>query len=364
MKILLAGGGSGGPVVPLLAIAQEIKNQHPKAEFLLVGTSKGPERRLAQKTNMAFTAITAAKLRRYFSLYNFLLPFLLVLSFFQAIKILKVFKPNCVVGAGGFVQVPVAWAAWFLKIPVLLHQQDVVPSLANKLCQLVAKKITVSLEVSLKDFTGFWPVFYKKIRSEKVIYTGNPVREFNVEKKPEALKTFGLSDELPTLLVLGGGQGSEFLNNLVIKALPALTKIVQVLHSTGKQNLENFPKHKNYFPVSFLDNMGEAYTASDMVLSRAGVSTIAELSFFSKVSIIIPLLDTHQEDNGDYLDFYHAAVVMRQNIALPELLTQVIRRLLFKHELQKTLKTNIHKLMPHNSSTLVAKEVIKLSIHD
>src|SRR5579864_4564887 len=144
MKILLVGGGSGGPVAPLIAVADHIQMAHPKAEFLLVGTNSGPERQMAAAAGIGFKHITTGKLRRYFSLKNLGSPFLTLFGFFQSLRILKKFRPDCVFGTGSFVQVPMVWAAWFLKIPVVLHQQDILPSLANRLCQMVAKKITVT----------------------------------------------------------------------------------------------------------------------------------------------------------------------------------------------------------------------------
>ena len=138
MKILLVGGGSGGPVAPLLAVAGEIKKHHPKAQFLLIGTKAGSERIIAVNSGGDFKFIKGGKLRRYFSWKNFISPLLVASGLYQSFKILKSFKADCVFGSGSFVQVPVVWAAWLLRIPVVLHQQDVRPSLANQLCQWCA----------------------------------------------------------------------------------------------------------------------------------------------------------------------------------------------------------------------------------
>ncbi len=159
--ILLAGGGTGGSVSPLLAVATELKQLEPAVKFLFVGTRNGPERLMSEKANIAFVSIPAGKYRRYFSLKNFLTPILILAGLVKSLLILKKYKPACVFGCGSFVQVPVIWAAWMYNIPIIIHQQDIIPSLANSLCQIVAKKITVAFEISIKDFSSDLGIFYK-----------------------------------------------------------------------------------------------------------------------------------------------------------------------------------------------------------
>lgn len=361
MNILLVGGGTAGSVSPLLAVAEEIKLNYPKANFLLVGTKTGPEKTMAESAGLDFVSIPAGKLRRYFSLRNFLVPFLVLAGFFKALKILKKFRPDCVFGAGSFVQVPVVWAAALKKIPVALHQQDVRPSLANNLCQIPAKKITVSFEASLTDFSSGFGLFYKKHRTEKVVLTGNPFRaEIKQATRQEALKKFGLKNDLPALLVLGGGTGAEFLNNLIASSLPQLARTVQILHSTGK-NKTAANAAENYHPYEFIVDMGSAYAAADIVLCRAGLSTITELSNLEKVSIIVPLPQSHQELNAALLARRRAAIVATQNRLTPELLVELVRKLLFEHQFQQNLKTNIGKIMPKNAAKKIAEIITKLA---
>ncbi len=360
MRILLVGGGSGGPVAPLLAVAEQIKRDHPKAEFLLVGTRTGPERQMAGQANIPFVAIVAGKWRRYFSLANFLTPFFVVAGFFSALKIISNFKPDCVFGAGSFVQVPVVWAARLRGVPVVLHQQDILPGLSNRICQYAAKKITVTFEGSLTDFSSGLGLFYEKNKA-KIVLTGNPFRrELAGATKEQGQSFFRLKNDLPALLVLGGGTGALFLNELVEKSLPELCRVVQVIHSTGRQKGLAL-KHENYRGFEFISDMAKAYAAADIVLCRAGLSTITELSNLGKVAIVVPMPDSHQELNAFLLYRQQAAIVLDQNELTSGGLIKVIRRLLFEHQLQQELKKNIAGVMPKNSAQKIADIIVKLA---
>ena len=360
MRILLAGGGTGGPVSPLLAVAEEIKKIAPSAKFCFVGTKKGPERQMVQSFKIPFYNIPAGKLRRYYSWQNFISPLFIAAGFIKSLYLLKKIKPDCVFGAGSFAQVPLIWAAWVLKIPSLIHQQDIIPSLANKLCQMPASKITVTFQESLKDFSNNLGLFYFKHKVDKLVCTGNPIKApLKAISKHVALEYFHLSKDLPVLLVLGGGTGSLFINKLIADSLPKLGQIVQIIHSTGK-NKGQVAETLSYKPFEFIDRMDMAFAAADIVLSRAGLSTISELSFYKKTAIIIPLPRTHQIANAEYLEFKQAALVMPQELMTPEALIYVTRRLLFKYELQEKSSKNIGTIMPHDASEKIAKIIIKL----
>ncbi len=361
MRILLVGGGSGGPVSPLLAVAEHIKQTHPKASFLFIGGKIGPESQMAGRAGIPFVSITSGKFRRYFSWTNFSSPFLVIVGFFQALKILKEFRPNCVFGTGSFVQVPVIYAARFLKIPVAIHQQDLVPGLANKLCQFAAEKITVSFEDSLANFSENLGLFYKKRKTDKIVLTGNPFREeLSKGSKVRAEKEFHLNSNFPTLLVIGGGTGSAFLNELILASLPSLTKTVQIIHSTGGRKIK-FKSQENYHAFEFINNMADAYAAADFVLPRAGMSTITELSNLKKLGIIIALPNTHQETNAWYLMRQRAAIILPQAQASPEILSNLVRKLLFAHDTQKLLQSNMAKIMPQSATEKISEIIIKLA---
>ena len=359
LKILLAGGGSGGSVSPLLAVAKTLKTVETHVEFLFVGGRKGPEKQMAENAELEFVAVSSGKFRRYFSLKNFFTPFLILAGLIASFRILWQFKPAVVFGAGSFVQVPVIWAAWILRIPCVIHQQDLVPSLANRLCEPFVKNITVCFEKSITDFSSGLGLFYTKKTSDKVVLTGNPFREELLGKeKNKALKAFGLKGDLPVLLVLGGGTGSDFLNRLIEKALPELARSVQILHSWGTRSPKSL-EQKNYKGLPFISDMASAYAAADLVVSRAGLSTLSELSALGKVSIIIPMPHTHQEYNAALLSALNAALVFDQTELNEQVFVRIIRKVLFDYPLQQTLAKNISKIMLKNSAEKISKIILK-----
>lgn len=361
MRIMLVGGGTGGPVVPLLAVQQRIKKTHPQAQFLLVGANTGPERQFAEKYGLKFVSVNSGKWRRYFSPLNILAPFQTLLAFFKALRLIKRFKPNVVFAAGGYVSVPIMYAAWLLRRKIIIHQQDVFSSMSNKIIAPIADKITVSFENSMKDFSldsGFGP--FRK-RDNRIVWTGNPVREeLYVQKDLQQTKAeWNLNPDMPVLLLLGGATGALALNEIILQALPELVKFVQIIHSTGKSKGINF-SHENYHPYELITDMADAYAVSDLVVSRAGLSTITELSALAKVSIIIPIPDSHQEYNAFALGLLDAAICLNQKTLNAEHFIAVIRKVLYDGERQRELRENIYNVMPHDATEKLAKIITDL----
>jgi len=353
MRIVLTGGGTGGSVTPLLAIAEEIRKQKSEAKFLFIGTRAGyPEKEMIKNYDFSFCQIFCGKLRRYFSWQNFFDPFLVFLGFCQSLFILKKFKPIFIISAGGYVAVPVVLAGWFLKIPSLIHQQDIIPSLTNKILSPFAKKITVSFEKSLADFP-----------KNKTVLTGNPIRKFILNgDKERAIQKFNLEKNLPTLLVLGGGTGALFINNLIGQILSELTKFCQIIHLTGKDKLkiENCKlKINRYYAYEFLtEEVTDAYAVADLVISRAGMNVLSELSVLGKPTIIIPIPDSHQEENAQYFQEKGAALVLDQKELTGEKLLNEIRELLGNKKKQNQLSENIKKIMLTNAAQKITAQIL------
>jgi UDP-N-acetylglucosamine--N-acetylmuramyl-(pentapeptide) pyrophosphoryl-undecaprenol N-acetylglucosamine transferase len=318
-KILLVGGGTGGSITPLLAMRSEIKKKEPETEFLFIGPKNDDvAEELVRKEGISYQSIYAGKWRRYFSLKNLISPFLTIFGFFQSLKIIKNFKPDMVLSAGSFTSVPVGIAAWFLRVPLFIHQQDIIPSLTNRLLTPFAYKITVSLPPSLKDFPA-----------KKTILTGNPVRqELLNASEEEAKKFFSLKPNLPVILVLGGGKGAAFINQLIFDLLPELTSFSQVIHLTGKGKSRVF-QNENYHQFEFLDKeMSLAYKVADIVICRAGMGTLSELSFLGKPAIVLPIPHTHQEANAYYFLEKKAVRALFREEQTKENLLKEIRHLL------------------------------------
>ncbi len=351
MRILLVGGGTMGSVSPLIAVYEKIKKAKPKTKFLFLGTKGGPEKNGVESYDIDFREIYSGKLRRYFSWRNFFDPLLVVMAFFQSFFIILKFRPQAIMIAGSFVGVPVAWAAWLLRVPVLIHQQDIIAGLANKLMANTAKKISVSFDVSLKDF---FPA--------KTVLTGNPVREEFYSCNPDRGRAlFKLKDNMPVLLVVGGGTGAAAINMLMEKSLSDLIKFCQVIHVTGRGKKTEF-RDENYHQFEFLTNeMTEAFCAADAVVSRAGMSTLSELIILAKPTILIPMADTHQEYNAQYFQRNNAVVNLSQKSLTKDLFVEIAREVLFDQGKRQNLERNISKMMKPDGADEVARLLLEIS---
>ncbi len=304
MKVLFTGGGTLGSVTPLLAIAEAYEDQDKGTEFVWIGTKTGPEFALIDGFGMDFYAISSGKLRRYISLKNFADLFRIVAGFFQSIVLLRRLRPDVVISAGGFVAVPVIWAAGLLRLRVHIHQQDIRPGLANRLCLPFATSVSVAFERSLEDYAKYEPS-----------WTGNPVRKTMFDGDAQVARhAFGLEEGTPTLLVLGGGTGAVSLNSLVLEAAAGVTEFAQILHVTGKgKGEEGTSSIPRYHAVEFLTGaMKHAYAVADLVVTRAGMGTLTELAALGKPTIIIPMPNSHQEENADFFAAYGKIPVLEE----------------------------------------------------
>ena len=358
MKVILSGGATGGSVTPLLSVANELnKKIQGNVDFLFIGTKKGyPERVLVERSEMEYHGIHSGKLRRYFAWQNFLDPFKIILGFFESLFILLKYRPDVIFSAGGFVSVPLIWAGFFLGIPTVIHQQDIRPSLSNKLTSCLAKKITVSFKKSLNDFP-----------KTKTILTGNPVRkEILLGNKERAIKRFNLERNLPTILVIGGGTGAEKINQLIFSIIPQLVEFCQVIHLTGKDKLSRFAGSRTagkinsrYHSYEFLtEEIADAYAAADLVISRAGSNVLAELAALKKAAIVVPLPKTHQEQNADYLHD-HGILTMSQESLEPEIFAAMIEENIFNLEKLQKLGQNISNIWQTDGAGKIAEFILK-----
>lgn len=351
MKILFSGGGTMGSVSPLVAVYEKIKKDNNQVDFLFIGSSSGPEKKAVESYKIPFKAIASGKLRRYFSWQNLIDPFRIFMGFIQSFFIILKFKPNVVMIAGSFIGVPVAWAAYILRVPVLIHQQDIIAGLANKMMANFSKRITISYEPSINDFSA-----------SKTVLTGNPVREeFYVCNPQKGRDIFGLKEDLPVLLILGGGTGSQALNQTVAESLNDLLQFVQVIHITGRDKKINI-EADNYHQFEFLTHeMTDAICAADLVVTRAGMSTLSEMIILGKPVVIIPMPDSHQEYNASYFQKNNAAIVLSQKSLNKEVFVGTIKELFFEKYRRDNLSRNISKIMDFSAAEKVVNELMSIA---
>lgn len=354
MKILFAGGGTLGPVTPLLAVIDEIGRLRPDIECVFVGTQVGPERRLVEEAGVRFLPLDAPKLRRYMDVRTLLAPLHFLRALWNADRLLAAEKPLLLVGAGGYVQVPLGIAAKLRGINVLVHQQDVVASLSNKLLAPLADAITATFDVSLNDFSKM-----------KTTVIGNPVRRLIEEgDRARGLRTLGFTGERPVVLALGGGTGSVFLNQKMTDALPHLTGFADVAHLTGLEKASAPPQlaHPDrYHQMEFLGaDMAHVLAAADVVICRAGLGTLTELAALEKAVILVPIADSHQEKNAELVVERGGARMFRERELSPEALVTAVRDLQKRPEDARRLGAALHALFQPHAREALAEKILSL----
>ncbi len=340
MKIILSGGGTLGPVVPLLAIAEIYKKYNPAVEFIWVGTKNGPEKELVTQQKILFYSIIAGKWRRYFSLWNIVDFFKIILAFFSSLILLWQEKPDLLISGGGFVSVPLHWAGWLLGIPTWIHQQDVEFGLANRLMAKAADKITTALRESVALYPG---------KSE---WLGNPVRDLTVDDLTAARARFGIPTGAPVIFAVGGGTGSMAVNRLIMESVPAWPRTWHISHLTGRERPAElnesaagvFPNYHVY--KFFTTEMKDAYAIADVVVARAGFATITELAALKKAAVLIPMTGTHQEANVQKLLKENAVLVLNQNYSNGLKLAQMVKELIENSSTRAKLGRRLNEILP------------------
>lgn len=354
-KVILSGGGTGGSVTPILAIAAAMARDSRNLEFIFVGTEAGPEKDMVlsfKELDIKFLALPAGKWRRYFSLNNFFDLFKIISAFFKSRQLIKNEKPDLIITAGSFASVPLVYAAVCKKLPILVHQQDVKPGLANKLMAPFARVITVVFEKSLVDY------------GPKAVLTGNPIIIPESLVWPEEVpEHFSVKDK-PLVLFIGGGTGAVALNDLVFKAKDKLQDKARLVHLTGRGKTGS-EFSSDYIPLEFLDNEGvlSLMEKADVVVSRCGLGVLTELASLKKASILIPMPASHQEDNAETFSRLRAAVVLNQNNLSVDEFTKAILSLLDDKNKRQELENNISHIMKRDAAASVAAiawEMIKI----
>jgi UDP-N-acetylglucosamine--N-acetylmuramyl-(pentapeptide) pyrophosphoryl-undecaprenol N-acetylglucosamine transferase len=306
MKIAFAGGGTLGPVTPLLAVARRIKEQNDPVELVWFGTPDGPERQVVEREGFCFVSIPVAKLPRHLDVRLFTFPFDMMKARREARVALQSIKPDLVVTAGGFTGVPVVKEAAKLGIPCVMHQLDVVPGLSNKAIAKLCASVTTSFPYEQSPFGS--------IVSTRI---ATPVRfeSTDLPSKAEGANYFHLDDARPIVFIVGGGTGAKALNEAIDEQFEAWNGFAQLIHVTGKGKLGARVDQDGYAVREFLDAEGirHAYAAADLVVTRAGIGGLSELAALSKAAIIVPIPGNQQEENAKAFHRAKAGLYAKQD---------------------------------------------------
>lgn len=356
-KFILSGGGTGGHIYPAIAIANELKSRFPDAEFLFVGAKDKMEMQKVPQAGYNIKGLWISGLQRRLTFDNALFPVKLLSSLLKSRTIIKQFKPDVVIGTGGFASGPLLQVAAIAGIPTVIQEQNSFPGITNKLLSKKANKICVAYE----NLERFFP-------KEKMILTGNPVRQDLIDiesKREEAIQYFNLDSSKKTVLVLGGSLGARRVNQLIEKELAnMLSQNVQVIWQCGKLYLEDYKKYNsaNVQVVAFIERMDLVYAAADIVISRAGASSVSELCIVGKPVIFIPspnVAEDHQTKNAQAIVDKKGALMLKES-ELDSQFGLVFEVLLKDEGKQNQLSENIKSLAMPEATKQIVDEIVKL----
>ncbi len=365
MRIVLTGGGSGGHIFPLVAVARELRHQVPDVDLLYIGT-RSQLGNLATETmqaeNIPVKNILTGKMRRYFSLQYFVDIFRFPIGIVQALWHLLLYMPDGVFSKGGYAAVPVVIAAWIYRIPILSHDSDAVPGWANRIGGKLSTYVAISYPQSADYFVA-----------EKVVLTGNPIRkELCQGDATRAYERWGFVPERKTIFVFGGSQGSMAINKAIINILPQLTKLAQVLHVSGPKNYDDtvaLASQKgfrsgddHYVLVPFLgrDEMADAYAIADLAIARAGANSITELAANRVVAILVPLASHDQPMNAFAIARAGGALVLEEANLGSHLFYEKIEELLRSRTLREQMKTVIADFYHPDAAQKIVTGILKM----
>lgn len=362
VKIVISGGGTGGHIFPAIAIADTLKKRFPQAEILFIGAKNRMEMDRVPKAGYSIEGLWISGFKRELSLDNLSFPFKLISSMIKARKILKRFKPDVVIGVGGFASGPTMKTAASLGIPIVIQEQNSYPGVTNK---IVSKKASV-ICVAYENMEQWFP-------KDKIVLTGNPLRNNIVsldDKKDEARRYFNLKPDKKTILLVGGSQGALGINRGISAQIASFKeKDCQMIWQTGKHYYDQAVQEVNDNGLQdrikctvFIDRMDLAYAAADVVISRAGAMSISELSLLNKAVVFVPLptaAEDHQTKNAMSLVNANAAIMVKNSETEKELLPKVFG-LLEDEERQNEMKNNIARFSKTNAAEDIVDQIEKI----
>lgn len=356
-KFILSGGGTGGHIYPAIAIANELKSRFPESEILFVGAQDKMEMQKVPQAGYPIKGLWIAGLQRRLTFDNALFPVKLLSSLLKSRQIIKQFKPDVVIGTGGFASGPLLQMANSAGIPTVIQEQNSYPGITNKLLSKKANAICVAYE----KLERFFP-------KEKIVLTGNPVRQDLIAidgKRAEGLAHFNLDPNKKTILILGGSLGARRINQLIEKELEFFaSQKVQLLWQCGKLYFEEYQKYNsdNVQVMAFVERMDLVYAAADIVISRAGASSVSELCIVGKPVIFIPspnVAEDHQTKNAQSVADKNGAILIRES-ELDTAFESTFSDLIANESKQNELSRNIKNLALPNATKAIVEEILKL----
>jgi UDP-N-acetylglucosamine--N-acetylmuramyl-(pentapeptide) pyrophosphoryl-undecaprenol N-acetylglucosamine transferase len=357
-RILIAAGGTGGHVYPAIAIADAIKHENPNSEILFVGTKDHMEWQAVPKAGYKIKSVWISGFHRRVTLKNMLFPMKLITSVVQSFGIVSSFKPQVMVSCGGYAAGPIGWIAGKRGVKVVIQEQNSFPGVTNRMLAKFASKI----------FTAFKEAA-KYLPADKIVESGNPTRNTldKVEKKT-GLNSFNFDDSKPVLMVLGGSGGARSINNAVKKNLEKLSDL-QVIWQCGSRYIDalmeevDLESNKNVCLTAFIDNMPEAYAATDLVVSRAGASSCSEFMMTGKPSVLIPspnVAGDHQTQNAQSMVDAGASELLKDADAV-NALPELVHSLIYDQDKLKKMNQAALSLAKPEAAKIIAKEILELT---
>lgn len=352
-RIVLTGGGTAGHVTPNIALISKLKELDYDIHY--IGSYEGIEKKLIEDFDIPYYGISTGKLRRYFDPKNFSDPFRVIKGYGEARKILKEINPDIVFSKGGFVSVPVVRAAASRKIPCIIHESDMTPGLANKLCIPVAEKVCCNFPETLKD-----------LPEDKAVLTGSPIREELAKgNKIAALDLCGFTANKPVIMVIGGSLGAANVNKIVRDSLPELLKDFQVVHICGKEKIDNLLLNtQGYKQFEYLKSeLKDVFAMADLVISRAGANAICELLALKKPNLLIPLGRSGSRGdqilNAKSFESQGFSIVLEEDDITETLLVEKVHELFFTRQTYIDSMSRSNQLNSINTITGLIEEVYK-----
>ena len=366
MRIIVSGGGTGGHIYPAITLINTIKEKCPEAEFLYVGTRQGLEADIVPKEGLPFATVDLQGFERRLTPKNFLRAGKAVAAVAKAAKLVRDFRPDAVIGTGGYVCGPVLMAASLMKIPTLIQEQNVLPGITNKILARFVTRIATGAEAALKAFP-----------QDKAVFTGNPIRrEVMAAERQEGAAAFGFDPAKKTVLISGGSRGARAINRAMVQVLAEAAKdsSVQYLHVTGKNEYEDImgrlaeaglgelPDHIKVMP--YLYNMPQAQAMADLAVFRAGATGLSELTARGIPAVLVPYpyaAENHQEFNARALEQAGAAVVILNKDLTSELLGSTLKELLADGQRLKKMAAASKAMGRPQAADEIADMVLKLA---